>query len=61
MNVTFEQLCSKIGKLVIENELLAEKVQELTGEVDSLKQSIAKCPVQCSTQSTPEYAEAGKA
>lgn len=61
MNVTFEQLCAKIGKLVIENELLADKVQELTGEVTTLKGTIAKCPVQCGSQPTPEYAEAGKA
>ena len=32
MNITFDDLCTKIGKLVVENEALIRRIQELEAE-----------------------------
>lgn len=50
MNITFEYLCEKVGRLVIENELLAKKLQEQEEEIARLNRLINDCPVQCGSK-----------
>lgn len=63
MNITFDDLCLKIGRLVLENDLLMRRIQELeeqirsnTTEIAQLNKSIADCPVKCGSQ-TPSVVE----
>jgi hypothetical protein len=39
-NVTFDDLCAKIGKLVVENEMLYKRVQELQADLVKMREKI---------------------